>query len=82
MAAEQNQYADVVKKLEEIVKQLEKGDLPLEVSIERFSEGMALSKKAESILASAERRIDELVRDGASPTPVVDSEVGEPDLPF
>jgi exodeoxyribonuclease VII small subunit len=49
--------------LEEIVHQLEDGDLPLEKSLELFEEGIRLSRQCQDRLNQAERRIEVLLRD-------------------
>lgn len=49
--------------LEEIVQQLEGGDLPLEKSLELFEDGIRLSRQCQERLNQAERRIEILLRD-------------------
>ncbi len=49
--------------LEQIVKELEHGDLPLEKSLELFEEGIRLSRQCQERLSQAERRIEILLRD-------------------
>ncbi|MGI8835957.1 MAG: exodeoxyribonuclease VII small subunit [Pyrinomonadaceae bacterium] len=49
--------------LEEIVHQLEGGDLPLEKSLELFEQGIKLSRQCQERLSQAERRIEVLLRD-------------------
>ncbi len=49
--------------LEEIVQQLEGGDLPLEKSLELFEQGIKLSRQCQERLGQAERRIEVLLRD-------------------
>lgn len=39
-----------IQQLEEIVQELESGDLPLEKAIHRFEEGMNLSKRCSKML--------------------------------
>ena len=53
---EQN-FEDSIKKLEEIVEQLEKGDLNLDESVSKFEEGMKISKECNDILENAEKKI-------------------------
>ncbi|MBE0067709.1 exodeoxyribonuclease VII small subunit [Thermoanaerobacterium thermosaccharolyticum] len=48
-------------KLEEIVKKLEKGNLPLEESFKLFKEGLLLSQKLNNILNDIEGRITMLI---------------------
>jgi len=49
--------------LEQIVQQLESGDLPLEKSLELFEQGIRLSRECQERLGQAERRIEILLRD-------------------
>ena len=50
--------------LEQIVRELERGDLPLEKSLELFEQGVRLSRECQERLQAAERRIEMLLRDG------------------
>lgn len=49
--------------LEQIVRELEDGDLPLEKSLELFEQGIRLSRECQDRLSQAERRIEILLRD-------------------
>jgi exodeoxyribonuclease VII small subunit len=49
--------------LEQIVHELERGDLPLEKSLELFEDGIRLSRQCQERLNQAERRIEMLLRD-------------------
>jgi len=49
--------------LEQIVHELERGDLPLEKSLELFEQGIHLSRQCQERLSQAERRIEVLLRD-------------------
>jgi exodeoxyribonuclease VII small subunit len=49
--------------LEQIVRELEDGDLPLEKSLELFEHGIRLSRECQERLSQAERRIEILLRD-------------------
>jgi exodeoxyribonuclease VII small subunit len=49
--------------LEQIVRQLESGDLPLEKSLELFEQGIRLSRECQERLSQAERRFEILLRD-------------------
>ncbi|MBL8123320.1 MAG: exodeoxyribonuclease VII small subunit [Pyrinomonadaceae bacterium] len=52
-----------LSELEQIVKQLEDGDLPLEESLKLFETGVKLSRECRERLANAERRIEVLIRE-------------------
>lgn len=47
--------------LGQIVEQLERGDLPLEESLDLFEKGIRLSKDAQAKLDAAEQRIETLL---------------------
>ncbi len=49
--------------LERIVRELERGDLPLEKSLELFEQGVKLSRECQERLNEAERRIEVLLKD-------------------
>jgi exodeoxyribonuclease VII small subunit len=49
--------------LEQIVAQLESGDLPLERSLELFEEGVGLARRCQSQLEDAERKVEMLLRE-------------------
>ena len=54
-----------MKDLENLVTELEKGDLNLDESVKKFEEGMKLSKECNDILQKAEKRISILLeKDG------------------
>ena len=56
-------FEDAVQRLEQIVDQLEAGDLPLEQSLKVFEEGVALARKCAKYLEEAEKRIELLTKD-------------------
>lgn len=60
-------FEESLKKLETIVGQLERGDLPLEDSIKLFEEGMRLSAECKKQLEEAEGKVEILTkqRDGS-----------------
>ena len=49
--------------LEQIVAQLESGDLPLERALELFQEGVGLSRRCQSQLEEVERKVELLLRE-------------------
>ena len=51
--------------LERIVKDLEKGDLPLEQSLSLFESGMRLSSECKRQLEEAETRVEILMKKGS-----------------
>ena len=66
--------------LEQIVRQLEDGDLSLEKSLELFEQGIRLSRECQQRLDQAERRIEILLRDnqGRPVTATYNQPVGQP----
>jgi exodeoxyribonuclease VII small subunit len=59
-----------MQRLEEIVQQLEEGDLTLERSLELFEEGVALARRLEDQLGKAEMKVEQLLQksDGSEQT--------------
>ena len=56
-------FEDCLSRLEQIVSQLEAGNLPLEDSLKVFEEGIGLARHCAKYLADAERRIEILAKD-------------------
>jgi len=52
-----------LKQLEQIVQELESGDLPLEKAMKKFEEGVKLSKYCSEKLDETEKKISVLLRD-------------------
>ena len=52
-----------MKQLEQIVQDLETGDMPLEKAIKKFEEGIKVSKYCSEKLDESEKRITLLMRD-------------------
>ena len=52
-----------MKQLEQIVQDLETGDMPLEKAIKKFEEGIQISKYCSEKLDESEKRITLLMRD-------------------
>ncbi len=55
-------FEESLKQLETIVGRLERGDLPLEESIQLFEEGMKLSNDCKTHLENAEGKVQILMR--------------------
>jgi exodeoxyribonuclease VII small subunit len=56
-------FEQAMARLEAIVEELEKGDLPLDESLKIFEEGIRLSKNCLKVLEEAERKVEVLVQD-------------------
>jgi exodeoxyribonuclease VII small subunit len=61
----EKKFEAALARLEEIVKELEKGDLPLEQSLKLFEEGVKLSRICNKQLEDAERKVEILLKDKA-----------------
>jgi exodeoxyribonuclease VII small subunit len=65
-------FESSLEALEQIVRELERGDLSLEKSLELFEQGIRLSRECQERLNQAERRIEVLLCDNQG-HPVVSS---------
>jgi len=59
----EKKFEAALARLEELVKELEQGDLPLEQSLKLFEEGIKLSRICNRRLEDAERRVEILLKD-------------------
>jgi exodeoxyribonuclease VII small subunit len=59
MTAEQN-FESSIHELEQIVKQLEQGDLALEETLKKFEHGMKLAQFCQQSLNDAQKKIEQL----------------------
>ncbi|WP_434053183.1 MAG: exodeoxyribonuclease VII small subunit [Roseibium sp.] len=53
-------FEDALKQLETIVRELEQGNVPLERSIEMYERGDALRKRCDTLLKSAEAKVEKI----------------------
>jgi exodeoxyribonuclease VII small subunit len=58
----EKKFEDALRELEDIVKRLESGDLPLEESLKIFEEGVTLSRYCVRKLEEAEKRVSILMK--------------------
>jgi exodeoxyribonuclease VII small subunit len=58
----EKKFEAALGRLEDIVKELETGDLPLEQSLKLFEEGIKLSRLCNKRLEDAERRVEILLK--------------------
>ena len=65
--AEKLSFEENIKKLDEIVKLLERGDLPLDDMIKLFEQGVAISKLCKQTLDEAEQKVNVLLARGDTP---------------
>jgi len=59
----EKKFEAALVRLEEIVQELEKGDISLERSLKLFEEGIKLSRICNKQLDEAERKVEILVKD-------------------
>lgn len=72
-------FEQSMKQLEQLVQELESGDLPLEKAIKKFEEGIQLTKICARKLDETEKKISLLVEDedgnvAESPFPAADDD--------
>ncbi len=56
------QFEQSINDLEQIVKQLEKGELTLEESLKQFEKGIKLARTCQTVLTQAEQKIEVLTQ--------------------
>lgn len=54
-------FEEAMKQLEEIVRRLEQGDVPLEESIDLYKQGMELSAECSTKLQQAEKQLVQFI---------------------
>ena len=57
-------FEDALRELEQVVGQLERGEVPLDDSIALYERGAALKKRCEAKLKEAEEKVAKLTLDG------------------
>jgi len=74
-------FEDALRRLEEIVKRLEAGDVALEESMRLFEEGVVLARRCSELLTKAEKQIALLVEVEDGDFVLKDLREGEPPEP-
>jgi exodeoxyribonuclease VII small subunit len=64
MENENMTFEEAIKRLEDIVKELESGKAPLEKSLSLFEEGIELSKFCDSLLKNIEKKAMQILENG------------------
>ncbi len=59
-------FEEAIEELEEIVEELEDGDLPLEEAMARFERGLGLVTACRGKLERAELKVEELIEEGST----------------
>ena len=63
MAKKKKTFEDSIEELEQIVEDLESGDLPLEKALKKFEEGVKISKICSKKLDETEKKVSLLIKD-------------------
>lgn len=61
MAKKEKNFDEALKDLEQIVNRLEEGDIPLEEALDKFQEGIGLSRTLKKKLQDAEDTLAKIV---------------------
>lgn len=70
-------FEESIGKLEEIVRQLEKGELTLEDSLKQFEKGISLARHCQEVLQQAEQKIETLTTTQPTIEPNADEELSD-----
>jgi len=66
-------FEKILGELEAVIRDLEGDGLPLEEALKRFEAGVALAREGAARLDAAERRVEEILKDGTTaPLPPID----------
>jgi len=65
MSNPSGQFEQSLQKLENLVKNLENGTLPLEEALSAFQEGVGLVKQCQTLLSQAEQKVEILTKANA-----------------
>lgn len=63
MTKSEKKFDESLEELEEIVEKLEEGDIPLEEALDKFQEGIGLSRALRKKLKDAEDTLAKIVRE-------------------
>ncbi len=66
MVATEKTFDESLVELEKIVEQLERGDVPLEEALDKFQEGITLSRDLKKTLKEAEETLAKIVTEDGS----------------
>lgn len=68
-AKQKDSFEAALAELEKLVTVLEKGDLPLEKTLEQFERGIALTRRCQQELQQAEQKVEILLQNSADGQP-------------
>jgi exodeoxyribonuclease VII small subunit len=80
MGKKQATFEQALKELETLAEQIERGEIGLEESIQKYEQGMKLVAQCRAILTRAEQRVQKLqpgAEADAEPTDTLDAENSE-----
>ena len=77
MQEESMKFEQAMTRLDEIVRQLERGDVPLENALSLFEEGTAMVRRCNDLLGEAEQKVVKLSK-GPDGEPVEQEFIDEP----
>ena len=66
MAKKEETFEEKLSKLDEIVKKLERGDIPLDDAVKEFNSAMKLAKECDEKLKKAEESLNKLIEEDGS----------------
>ncbi len=61
---EEPRFDELLEQLRSVVSKLETGDLSLEESLKAYEDGVTMAKRGHSLLDSAEKKVEVLVKSG------------------
>jgi exodeoxyribonuclease VII small subunit len=64
-------FEEAMKALEQVVNQLERGEVPLDQSIALYERGAALKERCAKLLKEAEERVEKITLGDGAPTGTV-----------
>lgn len=74
MATKEISFEEKIKKLENIVTELESGEVPLDDAIDKYTEAMKLSKECSNKLAEVSEKVNKILSENGT---LEDFEVAE-----
>lgn len=68
MTEQKTSFEAAMQELEEIVVEMEKGDIPLEDSLKKFERGIQLARQSQQQLKAAEQKVQILMQSNGNET--------------